>query len=198
MVHELTLTYACGHSVTHRWSRSGADRPYRNNAHRDQMIAEASVGYCDACARRRENEMAAREAALDRLTPLEGTPRQVAWATTIRSDRLPSLREAIASGAYLEERVHLGWTGEPSDVYKTVRTLRAKYPTFDLAAEVLREVLDTSQATWWINTGSRRDHDLLIEIAAEVLSDLDRGGGRAKNPAPKSGSPRVLLGLNPR
>jgi hypothetical protein len=193
MTRKLTLTYSCGHSETYRWSRSGSNRPFRNSAHRARIIAEASISLCDRCARSRESEMAVREAILDALVPLHGSPRQAAWATIIRSDRLHSMRENIASGAYLNQAAHLDRIGDPSDPHRTVAALRAKYPTYDLTAAVMHAVLHIDQADWWIRTRKIPDNSILISIAAELLSDIDDRRGRTGDPIKRGGGPTEPL-----
>jgi hypothetical protein len=173
---ELTLTYKCGHSRSWKWPASGKNRPFRNHAHRDQMIAEACVGYCDACARQRTNAHTAREAVLDRLTPLQGTPRQIAYATTLRSERSEWTATEIASGAYLTE-FDFTASREIHAFYAEISALRAKYPTMDLAADVTRAVAEIDNAVWWIECSrSRRD---LAVIALSILRDRDQQPGAA-------------------
>lgn len=180
----LTLTYSCGHSRSWTWSRSGAGRPYRNNAHRDQMIAEARIGYCWACARTRKNSMAAREATLDRLPPLRGTPRQIAWANTIRSERLPELTEAAASDAWIDV-VHQRYGGavyvrnNPNRLitnpeYRAFRWLLAHRPacTLSLAARIRA----ADEAAFWIDQRDDEHHQILMRLVIASHGDDDDHG----------------------
>jgi hypothetical protein len=73
------------------------------NGERQRKAAWLATQPCTGCAREQcsqerqgRNAAAAAQAAADGLPALEGTPRQVAWATTIRQDTLNSLRASVA------------------------------------------------------------------------------------------------------
>jgi hypothetical protein len=194
MSKSLTLDYGCGHSRTYTWPSNGSGRPYRNNSHRDQMLAEASVGHCDACARDRANISTAREAVLDGLAPLTGTAAQIAWANTIRADLLPELLAMIEAGGWDDAKYHPAPIQErrrgvlPNDLLIEFRALRARHPAVALAAEMARTLVEIDRAAWWIefHTSGRRimqqpvtRQHLLLMLAVDELRDA---GGE---PAPE-------------
>lgn len=87
-----TLTYACNHTTR--------EQLYGPMAQRERAIERALDRLCPDCYRAKlEAERAAASAAAAEaaqaasLPALAGTPRQIAWAETIRAKQLPALRE---------------------------------------------------------------------------------------------------------
>lgn len=71
-----TITHTCGHQETVQLYGAHSDREWRINK------MEASP--CEDCLRQAANEKAEKEAREAGLPMLEGSAKQIAWATTIR------------------------------------------------------------------------------------------------------------------
>lgn len=73
-----TINYTCGHTETIQLTGKVSDRIRR--------IERMEQSECPSCLRSKQNAQA-QQASEDRgLVELEGTPKQVAWATTIREN----------------------------------------------------------------------------------------------------------------
>jgi hypothetical protein len=58
---------------------------------REDAIREAARGDCFECIKKKRTETAAKSAHLNGLPELRGTVRQIAWAETLRADRLTAV-----------------------------------------------------------------------------------------------------------
>ena len=73
-----TITYTCGHMETIRLTGRVSERMRR--------IAKLEQCECDACFRNKQNAQSEQARQERGLSELQGTPKQVAWATTIREN----------------------------------------------------------------------------------------------------------------
>jgi len=85
------ITYACGHVETVKL--------YGPNKDRERRIASMSAGVCDACYKARKdaehaaaNASAAAANAAGGLPALVGSEKQVAWAESLRAERLAAIK----------------------------------------------------------------------------------------------------------
>ena len=167
------ITHTCGHSETVQLIG-----PHRE---RESRIGWLESHLCPRCweaekARKRADEVAqaAEAASADGLPPLEGTPKQVAWAETIRRHRMVAVAELrTRPDASPEELTRLE---------RAVANLRAQ-----------------RSATWWIDTREewmgpllRKAYDLgapapVATAAQEIGVEEDaKAEATIRPPAPKS------------
>lgn len=133
--------YACG--------CPGRTRGYRNY---ETQAAEHAARKCDTCwaedRRRALAEASANDAAwaaAEGLPELRGSDKQVAWAQTIRRDRLAEVdREIRGWQARLEEELSDPFLDEPD-----VAVTRRRIKVLQAVQETIREA---TQARWWIDT----------------------------------------------
>lgn len=88
---KVTITHTCGHVVEHEVTGSLALRQWKI----DRLFAEP----CWECRKAAMAADALRAAQVAGLPPLDGTPKQVAWAVTIRQaklDEMDTWREEVA------------------------------------------------------------------------------------------------------
>lgn len=71
-----TITYTCGHTETIQLTGKVSERMRR--------IAKLEQCECDACFRNKQNAQSEQARQERGLSELQGTPKQIAWATTIR------------------------------------------------------------------------------------------------------------------
>ena len=88
----MIVNFDCGHTLQVQVS----------NRNRKKM--RENPGLCPECIKeniKKANTESAKQAAVEGLPELSGSPKQVAWATTIRADLLKSVEKHAANG---EER----------------------------------------------------------------------------------------------
>ena len=73
-----TINYTCGHTETIQLTGKVSDRIRR--------IERMEQGECPSCIRNKQNAQAQQASESRGLSELTGTPKQVAWATTIREN----------------------------------------------------------------------------------------------------------------
>ncbi|NLZ19353.1 MAG: hypothetical protein GXY24_03680 [Bacteroidales bacterium] len=130
---------ACNKSYTVQLYGPGRDREYKLN-NWDWT--------CDACRekqRQEENAKAAAENAAAGLPALTGTEKQIAWAETLRVERLGVIRKALA-GEYDYSYMSAFWGN--SIGYTDEKCLQPEDPRTAHAIEVLRR---QASARWWID-----------------------------------------------
>lgn len=101
------VTHSCGHN-DYRMIRAGGPD------YRDKRLAFEASRLCTACWKNQQDALWAEEAkqaaALNKnlgLPALVGTPRQIAWAETIRSkmaDDLPPIAHSLRNSRYLRQK----------------------------------------------------------------------------------------------
>lgn len=138
-----TVTYACGHSATRQL--------YGKVAERERYLAWAgSSGTCDTC--RAKGAEARREAieAEHALPPLAGTDKQVAWARTIRADKIEAVAQFMAG--------------------KRPATMTAdQAAAFDeQAAAVMQTLYSETAARWWIDHRDRHAQEIAMQAYKET------------------------------
>lgn len=83
-----TIKHSCGHEQVHKLYGSRSDREWRISKLEQEPCAE-----CAAKARAEFNAKKAKENAEAGLPELAGTPKQIAWAESIRSEKIKELGE---------------------------------------------------------------------------------------------------------
>lgn len=160
------ITHSCGHTDTVQL--------YGPHRDRDRRIQWLEGKPCRACEEanlqaRREtlNEAAAEEAKSLGLPDLVGTPKQVAWATTLRKQILDSY-PTIVSGVIVslitaERRQYLLDSGGRLTAEESQRLKEA------FRAELLAWAANHIDASWWID--HREEYQYMVEIKS-ALSDV--------------------------
>lgn len=117
------ITYRCGHTGT-----EDIQGPQKDRARKAEY---AATKLCPACfttqqeATRRETQEAAKSAnAADGLAALTGSEKQIAWAETLRADRLAAMEAMLAT-----------YTQAPAELVAAIRTWARQQ----------------TAATWWID-----------------------------------------------
>ena len=140
-----TIKHICGHTQVHQI--------YGTNSHgeRDRKQAWLATCLCDDCykaqqqaerdAKNAESAKANTEAHLPTLT---GTPKQIAWAETIRAEKIKKLNEILASIEALKAKRAL------SEIEEKVQAFAIAYKNEDSAAR-------------WIDLRDRSVESLLNE-----------------------------------
>ncbi|WP_275466337.1 hypothetical protein [Streptomyces noursei] len=107
------ILHACGHTATA--DITGPD----TRGQRARTAAWLAEKDCPDCSRRRraqqreeDNAQAAAASAAQGWPDITGTPRQTAWATTIRADAIAAMRDRLAAKCTTEsaEELHRRWT----------------------------------------------------------------------------------------
>jgi len=123
----------CG--AEHRISLYGS---YRSRAYAMEQWV------CDDCRKRQLDDRNAVAAKFNRdvgLPPLTGgTPKQIAWAESIRAQMIPMIDEMMAQ---IQQGIDLG------------------QPRAEEALRVARAMRDTSDASWWIDHRNDQPVDVL-------------------------------------
>ena len=156
------ITRACGHQ-----EQIAIYGPYKD---RERRLEYEATKLCAACYR--AQKAAEQEAAKDEvadvisrlgLPELEGTPKQVAWATDIRANRVRQL---------LEEARAIG---------KTAEEFVAAYQTTVRGAYVRRALCEASAAAWIdsrqlsLKEWARRYHESGVEMVDPIGGLLEGG-----------------------
>lgn len=121
---QYAITHSCGHTVTKQL--------YGPEASRRRYIAWAATEVCPDCAK--ADKMAACEAleVAHGLPALDGSPKQVAWARTLRASMITDMEQTFAEMA---SKVRPGME-----------------QTFEeRAAAVMQALYGCTSARWWID-----------------------------------------------
>ena len=147
--------YSCGHS--------GASVE-RNRRQADYVEKTRAAEPCLDCARAARNEAARAANAASGLPALVGSPKQIAWAETVRHEFMEAMRAVVA-----QFTLDSGFAGA------------AESELLDALALLSSVSLDQTEAKWWIENGRVRptaagllqtilDRELAPTVAAEVAA----------------------------
>lgn len=89
------VTHACGHEVRHQYYGKTRDRKWQMQRDAQKLCEECYRAQLEK-ERAAENEAAAAAAQEQGLPALQGTPKQIAWAETIRAKGLTALDRAAS------------------------------------------------------------------------------------------------------
>jgi len=120
------VTYACGHEGRVALFGKNSEREYKLK-HFARICPE-----CAAAQRAKEEEEAVAAAKASGLPELEGSDKQVAWATRIRQNAINEFA---------------GWGDEDFEVFDNNKTK-------DQVKELFEAALKQTRATFWINNRS--------------------------------------------
>jgi len=167
-----TITFACGHTESR----------IIGGKLREQ---ESKVGWlegqtCWQCQRAVENAAAAETSATQGWPALEGSEKQIAWATTIRAEKLERLLLPILAGALLEQAEARWWIDHRTESPEILAWRAVGEP-----AEPTRAVF---VATLLEGLGLRHDG------GSEALAIVHRFGG-VRGLSLRIDTPRPLEGL---
>ncbi|CAM3743144.1 hypothetical protein COLU111180_06170 [Cohnella lubricantis] len=135
-----TVTHTCGHTVTVDLVGKGKDREWK--------LKQMEQGVCTDCYRAQQQAKAEAKAAEQGLPALEGSEKQIAWATTIRSKMIDEIFEPI--------RKELT-KGTPKDEQA------AKAIAWMI--EQVTEKINTASAKWWIDNRNLLHSEYRRELA---------------------------------
>jgi hypothetical protein len=131
-----TVTHSCGHEQEHQLIGKHSER--------ERKLEWLATRPCIECYRKGEEEARAEENAAAAeanvaagLSPLTGTPKQIAWAETIRRNTVERLR---AGEAKIRELLDANL---PAEVAEQIR---------DGAVLISAEITEHTEARWWIDS----------------------------------------------
>lgn len=147
-----TIKHACGHDAVHHLSGSLKDRERK-----EAWMAEQVCPECRRAEQAQANEAAQAANAEAGLPALEGTPKQIAWAETIRAgivQQVEQVRSKLAEAGGLDK-------------------LRADGPAEKIAAlerqlACIEVLLGKTSASWWIDHRTQTLPQLLQAVAGEI------------------------------
>lgn len=145
------IKHSCGHSEPHHLLSSNA-------AERDRKAAWLKRQPCRACQRVAEQAAATETEQALGLAPLTGTPKQVAWAMTIRAkmvDELADMRGKLIANA--KRQIEAGKLS-PEQMAIEMQKLTQYEAT----------ILGQTDASWWIDHRSASAADLLRQARAQA------------------------------
>lgn len=120
------VTFACGHE--------GRVDLFGKNSERERKLEQFARGICPECAaaqRAKEEEKAVAAAKASGLPELEGSEKQVAWATRIRQNAINEFA---------------GWCDEDYEVFEHYNN-----KTKEQVNKLFESALAQPRATFWIN-----------------------------------------------
>lgn len=129
---KMSITRSCGHSTEEQLYGSHQERSRREAWLREQP--------CLSCQREAGHEMAREQAAATGLPTLDGTPKQVAWAMTIRAGKLTDLNTAITREEELGNRAVAAGQVDQAQVDNKLALL----------VTIRDEIATQASASWWI------------------------------------------------
>ena len=136
------VTYTCGHVATIQLYGKTAERESRIKYLEGNCVCPECYKAQKDAERKAENEKSA-EAAKDRgMQELSGSPKQVAWANTIREKVM----------AYIDKTMDL----EDERVKNLIQYINTS--------------ADTKSASWWIDRRDRGELEVLREIAKAMMT----------------------------
>lgn len=137
------IKHSCGHTVTHNIVGPEKDRPYQAERLTNRL--------CSECYRELQRSEAA--AATSTLPALQGSDKQITWATTIRAKFVGSIEAFEVE----QEALIAQDAGKHTDAeYQAVR---------DQLAAAKAKVFGQAAASWWIDRRSETGQGLLREAA---------------------------------
>ena len=131
-------------------------RTNRRNTHEAaefEAWAARNIDICDDCA---NADLAARNADAG-LPALTGSPKQIAWAESIRADRLDKVRQSLDKAMDSVVRVLSGYDGA-----SIIADHKALY------AEVTAHIAAKADARWWIDHRQTDGCNLFREAVREM------------------------------
>ena len=144
-----TIEMSCGHEEVHQ-----IYGPYKDRDRKAEYIAEGACRECWEEQRREENAEAAQANVEQGLPKLKGSEKQVAWAESIRAEKLAD-RETVAA-----------WIAE-------------KAPDADqraLGEKALKHIVDVASESWWIDN---RSYELMSIFRATAKKMFEGAAAQA-------------------
>lgn len=139
---QYTITHTCGHTETVQLYGPGRERDRKAEWMTNNICPECFKAE-QAAKRQAENEAAAAQNTAESLPELLGSPKQVAWAETLRRKAL----DQIANGELLSEAsVKEAMEGAADDPARLARLKRAQELIKGFVGELRRQ----DSAKWWI------------------------------------------------
>ncbi len=135
-----TITYQCGHQEEKQM--------YGPYAERDRKAEWMGRDFCPECRAKK----AAEQSAAAGLPELTGSPKQIAWAQTVRDQLM------ISGAAVLEQ-------------FKTRIKIESDHDVYVRCEQVWHEYISETRAGVWID---RRNDDLMVVIRNGVLAEAEK------------------------
>lgn len=147
-----TIKHACGHDAVHHLSGSLKDRERK-----EQWLAEQVCPECRRAEQAQANEAAQAANAEAGLPALEGTPKQIAWAESIRA-------------GYAEQIDQIKARLEAAGGLDTLRTQSPaeKVAAFERQLLCMDALLQKASASWWIDNRGKTLPQLIAAVASEI------------------------------
>lgn len=136
------VTYTCGHVATIQLYGKTAERESRIKYLEGNCVCPECYKAQKDAERKAENEKAAEAAETRGMQELSGSPKQVAWANTIREKVME----------YIDKTMNL----EDERVKNLIQYINAS--------------ADTKSASWWIDRRDRSELEVLREIAKAMMT----------------------------
>lgn len=136
------VTYTCGHVATIQLYGKTAERESRIKYLEGNCVCPECYKAQKDAERKAENEKSAEAAKARGMQELSGSPKQVAWANTIREKVME----------YIDKTMNL----EDERVKNLIQYINTN--------------ADTKSASWWIDRRGRGEFEMLREIAEAMMT----------------------------
>lgn len=165
------VTHCCGHTVFHNLFGKFEDREKRAEWLEDQL--------CPDCWKKQrqekidaENSKFAAANAEAGLPPLTGTPKQIAWAETIRADMVNKMDAAKARYPEMQKQI----LANPEKFQKTIAEITARgfesvEDSFEYAVKAIDRIKQETAASWFINHRNDNIGLLIMDVAGKCLKN---------------------------
>jgi len=144
-----TITHTCGHQIVHNLSGKSGFRQWKKNQLESEICAE--------CWKAARAEVAAAKTADAGLVELGGTEKQIAWANTIRLEKLAEIDKMVAEIKAV-----------PASATEKGQRNMAKLD------EVVAAIRGKESARWWIDARYEDGRRILSETARQMKVEFER------------------------
>lgn len=150
-----TITHSCGHDETHQLQGKVNSRERKAEWLKSQPCTACRKA-AEAADRAEANAKAAEANAAAGLPELTGSPKQIAWAETIRAQQIADADSTIST---MEGNMSKAPEGQAEIAEKLL----------DAAKAIYQEIKGQAEASWWID---RRDSKIFAEAIRAVYQEI--------------------------
>lgn len=143
------IEHTCGHIVTHNLTGKGSYRDWKKS----QLESEI----CSDCWKANAAEAAAAKTAEVGLVPLSGTEKQVAWANSIRLEKLAEIDKTVAEIKAVPASATEKGQRNMGKLDGVVGAIRSK-----------------ESASWWIDARYESGRSILSATATKLKVEFER------------------------
>lgn len=144
-----TITHTCGHEAVHNLLGKSSYRQWK----KEQLESEI----CPECWKAAQAERSAAKTAQAGLVALSGTEKQVAWANTIRLEKLAEIDKTVAE-----------IKASPRSATEIGQRNMAKLDT------ILDAIRTKESASWWIDHRHDSARYILQDAQAKMKVEFER------------------------